>query len=821
MILYKPYCPIVSISADNTTICSGTMVELSATTIYEGIHQPHFEWYVNGLSVGSDSNTYKSDDFENEDIIYCILTGSTCGPRFSNVIQFKVSESCTPSITIAYFVVKSNSDFTYKDGEYTPSPLQSVPVICSGDTVIFSGVTVCGGGNPQYTWYKKQSIGDWEQIRNVTGTTYAYKPKNGDQIKVDMISSNQCASPSSVSSNTIGPLTVNDLKLVSVTVSPTGLTQCTSVSTVFTATPTNGGTTPVYKWYKNTTMVQSGSTNTYTYSPTTNDRIYCQLTANMTCAIMNPAVSNVCSITINPDVQVQVEIESVPRSVSTICYILSGQTSTFATTELQGLCGGDEYQWRVNGTNSSTNHVYTFYPNHRDEVELKISSTCPCNDGPEYSNMITVEYTSNTGATISIISDHTEICDGSPVSFTGVTYGFTSPTYQWKIDGSNVGSNSPYFSSSSLSDGNSVTCTATQGITTKTSNTISITVVTNRTPTVGIWVEPGTTVCQFEGPIFYVTGYTYGGNNPSFQWKKNGNNVGYNQTTYQPTTDLTTGDVITCVMTSNYSCLTTTTATSNSITMTVYEYVTPSVTITVNPGCLEESNNFTAHPVDGGTTPVYQWYAPGVGSGVVATGSAWNGVEFVGINPTEQIWCVMTSSEFCRDAYQCSSNILTIGLCSGTTMDNLFLNADGYDTTDWNWDSVNDRPVYWYDDKPYADYERRNGGDGFSDYHLYAYYYGSSFSLVYWNPTEIPLEVGATYRFSFNYRAQYTIYGEFFYCTSNPVFSAPANTGNAQYFQYDWVATLDSIPISYTFGRGFHIWANDWLDIDNINFYKL
>lgn len=824
MILYKPYCPRVMISADNTDFCSGTKISLSASTMYEGIHQPHFEWFLNGVSVGTDSNTYSTDTLDNEDIVYCILTGSTCNPCFSNVIQFKVSESCTPSIILSYFVVKSSSDYTSKGEKYTPPKFSGSQVICSGDTVIFSGVTVCGGGNSTYTWFKKQSLGDWEQIRNVTGTTYGYKPKNGDQIKVEMVSSYLCTSVSAVTSNIIGPLTVNPLKIVSVTVSPTGVTQCSEVSTVFTATPTNGGMSPIYKWYKNTTMVQSGSTNTYTYSPTSNDIIYCQLTSDITCAVMNPSVSNICSITINPDVQVQVEIESSPLSVGTICYILSGQTATFATTELQGICGSDTYQWIVNGINRSNNHIYTFYPNHRDEVELKISSTCPCNDGPEYSNMITVEYTSNTGATVSIISDHTEICNGNPVSFSAVTYGFTSPSYQWKLDGSNVGINSPYYSNSSLSNGVLVTCTVTQGVTIKTSNTIIITVLTNRTPTIGIWVEPGTTVCEFEGPIFYLTGYTYGGNNPSFQWKKNGNNVGYNQTTYQPTMDLITGDIINCVMTSNYSCLTTTTAISNSVTMTVNEYVTPSVQISVTPGCLELSNDFTAHPTYGGSSPVYQWYAPGVGSGVVATGPTWNGVEFVGINPTEQVWCVMTSSEPCRDEYQCSSNILTIRYCSGTTMDNLFLNADGYDTTDWNWDNVNNRPIYWYDNKPWSKYERRNGGDGFSNYHLYQYFDGggSAFYLYYFNPSSIPLVIGDTYRFSFNYRTPSYVEG-YFYVDQVYLFTAPANTGNAQYYEFDWVATFSSIPVAngYNYPQGFYIIAFDWLDIDNINFYKL
>jgi hypothetical protein len=62
---------------------------------------------------------------------------------------------------------------------------------------------------------------------------------------------------------------------------------------------------------------------------------------------------------------------------------------------------------------------------------------------------------------------------------------------------------------------------------------------------------------------------TNGGSLPTYQWKKNGNNVvGGTAPTYTDAT-LANGDVITVVMTSNAACATTTTVTSNAITMTV------------------------------------------------------------------------------------------------------------------------------------------------------------------------------------------------------------------------------------------------------------
>jgi hypothetical protein len=61
---------------------------------------------------------------------------------------------------------------------------------------------------------------------------------------------------------------------------------------------------------------------------------------------------------------------------------------------------------------------------------------------------------------------------------------------------------------------------------------------------------------------------TNGGTTPAYQWKKNGNNVGSNSSTYTDAA-LLNGDIITCVLTSNDPCASQATATSTGITMSV------------------------------------------------------------------------------------------------------------------------------------------------------------------------------------------------------------------------------------------------------------
>ena len=108
-----------------------------------------------------------------------------------------------------------------------------------------------------------------------------------------------------------------------------------------------------------------------------------------------------------------------------------------------------------------------------------------------------------------------------------------------------------------------------------------------------------------------------GGAAPLYQWKLNGANVsagvGPGDTVFTISAPVST-DVVSCVMTSDAECVIDPVAPSNTLSVPVIPIPVTGVDIRASAGnvCADSLVDFTATPVNGGTTPFYQWMVNGM-----------------------------------------------------------------------------------------------------------------------------------------------------------------------------------------------------------------
>ncbi|WP_156123762.1 S-layer family protein, partial [Flavihumibacter sp. ZG627] len=417
---------------------------------------------------------------------------------------------------------------------------------------------------------------------------------------------NGCTSAAGTTDVTIIPNTPTS---VLISANP-GSTICAGTSVTFTATPTGGGTTPSYQWQVNGANVGTNS-NTFTSTTLSNaDRVTVLMTSNAVCPLPATATSNQISMTVNDLVIPSV---SIAESVNDIC---PGTSITFTASPING-GPSPTYQWKVDGVNVGTNSP-TFSSSSLTDgqlVTVEMTSNAVCaSPAVVASTGVEVNVLPVPVPAVSIAESVNDICPGTSVTFTATpTNGGTSPTYQWKINGANVGTNSPTFTTTTLTNGQIVTVELTSNApcanpVSVTSTGITMNVLPAPVPAVSI-VASASPICPGNSVTFTATP-TNGGSNPSYQWKLNGANIGTNANTYT-TSSLVNGDQVSVVMTSDAPCATPATATSNVVSMVVNPPtpITPGAITGIATQCVSRTGlTYSITAVPNATS--YTWTVP-------------------------------------------------------------------------------------------------------------------------------------------------------------------------------------------------------------------
>jgi gliding motility-associated-like protein len=560
-----PTLQIVKAPAGN--VCAGTTVTFTAnTTNTNGTVTYNFK--VNNVSVQNTlSNTYTTNTLLNSDVVSCdmVIVGGIClasTTAISNTILINLSSSATPSVQLI-----SNPNTT----------------ICNGTSVIFTATAAnINGGTVTYNFSVNGTT-----VQNTASNTYTNSALiNGDIVRcqINILNGACLTSNTALSSDITMVVAPNLLPSVLISSNANG-TVCAGVPILFTATATNTSTGILnYNFMLNGISVQNSPSNTYTSSTLVNGSVVnCSITiVGGLCLQAQSAISNDIVANISPNYS-----PTILLTLNTSLPICAGTNVGFTATASNTNSGAVTYTFTINGVNVQSSTSNTFTTNllsNADVVSCSIVvSVANCLlINTANSNSINMVITPVLLPTINIMSSATNICVGAAVTYTATTTnGGTTPTFQWKINGLNVGANINSFTTNTITSADIVTCELTSNLTcvsnvNSLSNPIQINVDNTAQPSVTINANKAT-ICKNDEVIFTASP-TNVTNTVAYQWKVNGANVGDNTPVYN-NSNLSSSDVINCYMTTIASC-----SVSPYISNNVSIIVNPKPVITFNPG---------------------------------------------------------------------------------------------------------------------------------------------------------------------------------------------------------------------------------------------
>ena len=240
---------------------------------------------------------------------------------------------------------------------------------------------------------------------------------------------------------------------VTITSNDSDNTICADSEVIFTATPSNGGSNPLFQWRVNGVNVGANSSvNTYTTSDLKNGQVVSvRLTSDIAnCATVNPVVSNNITTTVNP-----LSTVNAGGAIPAICQggtttALAGSYGGGATSAIWS-DGGAGGSFSNNSGSNPSNTTYTASATAPASITLTLTTAGGSCGTVSASKTLTV----NQNPTVSVGSSLTAICQGETTTALGGSYGGGATSAVWS-DGGAGGT----FTNNSGSSPNNTTYTA-------------------------------------------------------------------------------------------------------------------------------------------------------------------------------------------------------------------------------------------------------------------------------------------------------------------------------------------------------------------------
>lgn len=313
-----------------------------------------------------------------------------------------------------------------------------------------------------------------------------------------------------------------------------------------------------------------------------------------------------------------------------------------------------QYQWFLNGNpvGWATGATYTALFDDGDLVncEITFSDNCASQMVSTPSLEVTIIYPLVNAPVIDITTTNTTICSIESVTATALAtniQGLSNVSYQWTLNNQNIpGATNTTVSINTLNDGDILNCHLNyadfcNGADQVISNTLIFTVNASTTPSISI-TSDFANICAGEA-ITFTTNTNQVGANPTFQWMIDGTNAGTNTSIFI-TSNLSNAQAVTCLVTSSDVCASTSSATSNSISVNVTSPVTPELNVQADQTniCSGETVTFSATGTNLGSSAQYEWFIDGISTGLINTTFTTNN-----LTDGQSVTCQAVTSETC------------------------------------------------------------------------------------------------------------------------------------------------------------------------------
>jgi hypothetical protein len=562
----------------NTTICAGSSNTYSITAVPDATS---YIWSSPSGWSGSSTTNALAAVADNTSGTVSVIANNACGSSAASTVNVTVQATVSPTVSI----------------------VTSADTICAGAVVTLTATPIDGGSAPAYQWMKNSTI-----VGSNSNTYTDNSLANGDVISVILTSNAACATSATANSNSV-TMVVNAVQTPSVTIaSNTTGTICSTTPVSFTPTPVNGGPTPAYDWYMNGSLVSTGAS--YTASSWVNgDQVYAALTSNATCATLATVNSDTITITVTP-------VPATPMAIAGLDTACAGTSQTYS---IAAVPDATSYTWTLPGGwsgTSATDMIAATTDTTSGVVSVTASNAC----GTSAASTLNV-FSKTIPAAPGTITGNTSICAGSTNSYTTLS-AVGADSYSWNLpSGWSIATGAGMDSITATSDTTSgtISVAAVNACGTSAASTpLTVSVAPVLIPAIGITANPGTQICAGT-PVIFTALDTNGGSTPSYQWIKNGANVGTNTSTYTDN-GIVAGDQISVKLTSNAICASSSTATSPMMNMSILPIpATPNAITGNNSICPNSTNTYSIAPVAGATS--YIWTVPAAWSGTSTTSS--------------------------------------------------------------------------------------------------------------------------------------------------------------------------------------------------------